>query len=35
MAEENKQAIGETAHDAQQLTELANRLDSLVGRFKV
>jgi methyl-accepting chemotaxis protein len=35
MAEENKQAVGETSQDALQLTELAGRLDSLVGRFKV
>jgi methyl-accepting chemotaxis protein len=35
MAEENKQAVGETAQDALQLTELAGRLDKLVGRFKV
>jgi methyl-accepting chemotaxis protein len=35
MAEENKQAIGETAQDAGQLDQLASRLDHLVGRFKV
>ncbi|MEW6163709.1 MAG: methyl-accepting chemotaxis protein [Pseudomonadota bacterium] len=35
MAEENKQAVGETAQDARLLTELARRLDKLVGRFRV
>jgi methyl-accepting chemotaxis protein len=35
MAEANRQVIGETSSDAHQLTELAERLHSLVGRFKV
>jgi len=35
MAEANRQAIGETSSDARQLTELAERLNNLVGRFKV
>ena len=35
MAEANQQAIGETSADAQQLTELADRLNNLVGQFKV
>ncbi len=34
-AEANRQAIDETAADARQLTELADRLEGLVGRFKV
>jgi methyl-accepting chemotaxis protein len=35
MAEANKRAISETSADVRQLTELAARLGSLVGRFKV
>ena len=34
-AETNRQAIDETAADARQLTELAERLEGLVGQFKV
>jgi len=34
-ADANRQAIDETSADARQLTELADRLDGLVGRFKV
>ena len=35
MAEENNMAVGETARDAQQVGQLADRLHKLVSRFRI